>query len=320
MGINNKSNFENRTTMFQVLFDEVFLGQQETMYELYTDSRSITGNTAFEFNFLNDLPESRQWDGEKEFRSTRANKHRIPVKDYEASTAVSKIDWNHDPEGVGSTLRSWMSAANGYLNKIVVAKFLRGDTDTGYDGVSMFSTAHPNGPAGSEQSNRVATTFSQAAYRVAKSTMKNLKGPSGRPLQITPNLLLVGPNNEDEALDVLEASTRLQSIAADGTLDGGTRVAAASIENIQVGDGVRIIVEPRITGGVDGAGADTSEYWFLIDSSKSPMILAIAQAPNAQDDTNEFLDKTADYHFSIEAQLAVGYGLWQYVYAGLATS
>ena len=321
MGITSKSNFENASAIYRTLFDEVFLGEMDPSqdnWQLYSRSEGMTG-TAFEYRFLNDLPEARKWIGKKEFKASRANKHRISVEDYEQSTSVSKVDYLQDPEGVGSVLRRWLSGARGHINQLVVEKFLLGDTDVCFDGLSLFNTAHPNGPGGTTQSNRVTTTLSQAAYRTAKSAMRTYKGPSGRPLGIRPDLLMVGPTKEDQARDIIEARDRVVAVDNAG-LESGTRVAAAAIENVISGDGVRLLVEPRIGGGVNGAGADTSNMWFLMDSRLPAMVVGIAQAPYPQDDTDEFLAGAAEYHFSIESQLAIGYGLWYGVYAGLATS
>lgn len=321
MGITNKSNFENASAVYKKLFDEVFLGEMDPSqdnWQLYSRSESITG-TAFEFRFLNDLPDPRKWLGKKEFKASRANKHRIDVEDYEASTSVSKVDFLQDPEGVGSTLRRWLGSARGYVNSLVIDKFLQGDTDTCYDGVSLFNTAHPQGPNGGTQGNRVTTALSQAAYRTGKAAMRALKGPSGRALGVRPDMLLVGPAKEDIARDIIEARDRIVAVDNSGA-ESGTRVAAASQENVVSGDGVRLLVEPRIAGNTNGAGTSTSNMWFLMDSRLPPMVVGIAQAPTPSDDTDEFLAGAAEYHFSIESQLAIGYGLWQGVYAGLATS
>ena len=321
MGITSKSNFDNGSAVYRKLFDDVFLGEMDfsdSNWSLYFGTESITG-TSFEYRFLNDLPDPRKWLGMKEFKATRANKHRIDVEDYEASTSVSKVDYLQDPEGVGSTLRSWLASARGYVNSIVIDKFLKGDTDACFDGLSLFNTAHTGGSGVGTQSNRSTTVLSQAGYRTAKAAMRNFKGPSGRPLGVRPDMLLVGPAKEDVARDIIDVKDRVVSVANDG-LEAGTRLAAASIENVVSGDGVRLIVEPRIGGNTNGAGTSTSNMWFLIDSRLAPMVVATAQAPNPKDDTSEFLAGAADYHFSIEAQLAVGYGLWQGVHGNLATS
>lgn len=53
-------------------------------------------------------------------------------------------------------------------------------------------------------------TFDKAAFRAARTAMMSLKGDYGRPLGITPNLLLVGPSNGDAARDVILAERDAQ--------------------------------------------------------------------------------------------------------------
>lgn len=312
MGITNKTNFENASAVYRTLFDEVFLGASDPSannWELYSRSESISG-TSFEYRFLNSLPDPRKWIGEKEYKASRANKHRIDVEDFEESTSVSKLDWLQDPEGVGRTLRAWLASKNGYINSIVINKLLKGDVDTGYDGTALFGT-HANG--GSPQTNKSTNALDQANYRAAKAAMRSLKGPAGRPLGIRPDLLLVGPALEDVARDVIEARDRVQVVT-----EAGANVGGASIENVVSADGVRLVVEPRIDGGLNGSGGDTSNHWFLMDSRYAPMIVGIAQAPQPSDDTSAFIPGAPELHFSVEAQLAVGYGLYEGVYGNLA--
>ncbi len=321
MGISNKQNLAGSSTVYKKMFDEVFLGTNDPTnenYKLYSDVQTITGET-YEYHFLNDFPEPRKWLGQKEFKAVMAHSYTMSVEDYEASTSVTKVQWLQNPEGVGSTLRKWLTNVGGFINGLVVAELLKGDTELSFDNVSMFNSAHPNGPNGGTQGNTSTITFSQAQYRAAKAQMRGLKGPSGRSLGLRPDLLIVGPAKEDLARDVIQAKDRVAAVSAGG-VESGTRVAAASIENVVSGDGIRLIVDPRLAGGSDGSGADTSNYYFLIDSRFTPMVVAVAEGVSPADDTNEFHNADASYHFSLEAQLAIGYGMWFGVYAGRATS
>lgn len=318
MSIADKTNFQNASAVYRTLFQEAFVGKENSNFEAYTHQEGVTG-TSFEYRFLSALPRLREWAGNKQFKSTRANKHRIEVKDYEASTSVSKVDWNGDPTGVGSSLRQWLSATRGLINAVVVAKLLRGATDTCYDGQPLFSSAHPNGVDGATQSNTSTNAFSQANYRTAVAQMRALKDEGGAALGIKPDLLMVGPALEYTARDVIEARSRV--VAVDNTgVESGTRVAAAAIENVSSMDGVRLVIEDEIAGGKNASGAATTNYWFLMDSRFPCMVVATLEALTPKDDVNEFKANTPDFKFSIEGQMAIGYGLWQGVYGGLATA
>lgn len=308
MAIADRTNYANASAVYKTLFQEAFLGKEESGYEAYTHTETVTG-TSFEFRFLTAFPRLREWVGNKVFKSTRANKHRIDVKDYEASTDVSKVDWLQDPQGVGQQIRQWLSSARGLINAIVVKKLLAGDVDTCYDGQPLFSTSHPNGPDGGTQSNTASNAFSQAEYRTRVAQMRALKDEGGAPLGMRPRILLVGPALEYAARDALEARDRVVGVNNTGTEASTSVVAATTIENVSSSDGVRIIVDEEITGN----------KWFLIDPRFPPMVVATAQSLSPSDNTGEFLATTPDYKFSIEGQLAVGYGLWQGIFGGLAS-
>lgn len=48
-------------------------------------------------------------------------------------------------------------------------------------------------------------TLDSAGYEAARTAMMSFKADSGKPLGITPNILLVGPSNEKKALDMVTA-------------------------------------------------------------------------------------------------------------------
>lgn len=318
MALQNSSNFANASAVYRTLFQEAFLGEEDSTWEAFTHQESITG-TSFEYTFLTALPRAREWVGNKQFKSTRANKHRIDVKNYEASTSVSNIDYHQNPDGVGSQIRRWLSATRGFMNQLVIKKLLRGDVDLCFDGQPLFSTAHPNGPGGGTQSNTNTNALSQTNYRAAVVAMRALKDETGASIKVKPDLLLVGPAKEYIARDLSEARSRVVAVDDSGA-ESGTRVAAAAIENVSSNDGVRIIVDSEIASGSDGSGADTSNYWFLMDSRYPCMVVATARAPEPTDNTNEFQAEGADYKFSIWAQLAIGYGIWHGVFAGRSST
>ncbi len=54
------------------------------------------------------------------------------------------------------------------------------------------------------------TTLDASNFKAARTAMRSLKGDNGRPLNIKPNLLVVGPGNEDAAEEILEAERNAQ--------------------------------------------------------------------------------------------------------------
>lgn len=48
-------------------------------------------------------------------------------------------------------------------------------------------------------------TLDKSAYKTARTALQSMKGDHGRPMGLTPNLLVVGPSNEEAALELLNA-------------------------------------------------------------------------------------------------------------------
>lgn len=310
--ITNGSDFANASTVYNSIFSEVFQGDSASAdnYVKYCKVDSRLG-TNYEFDFLSGFPLPREWAGKKISKSTRANKFRIPTKPYESTTSVDLIEYKQQPELVGSQLRSWLSGARGFINNIVVDKLID-TTDLGYDGVAFYSTAHPMDD-GSTQSNKTTAALSQTTYRAAAVAMMGFTDTVGRPLGIVPKKLIVGPALAYVARDIIEAKSRTQGLTAAGLLDqGASNIAAASIDNVVSNDGVEIVVEPLLVG-------TAANYWFLVGEAADakPMVCNIATAPYPTDNTTQYLPDNARYDFSIQAELSVGRGLWQCIYAGI---
>lgn len=319
MSIADRSNLDRASALYKNLFQELFVGKSNEAYKNYTLVDSVTQGTSYEFAFLSAMPKIRKWTGNKQFAQTRANRFNIPIENVEVSTMVSKVDWKLNPNFVGKAIRSFLTGtASNHINQLIVAKLLRGATDTCYDGLPLFSTSHPDGPGGGAQSNTSTNALTLANYRTAREGMRGLKDERGTNLGIRPDVLLVGPALESRAKEILEARDRIVAVDSSGA-ESGTRVAAASVENVSATDGVRIVVDPDIDG-VDATGTSTKYYWFLIDSRYQPMVWAEGEALGPTDNTNEYLSTTPDYKFSVEGMAAWGFGVWQGIFAGRASS
>lgn len=312
MAITSGNNFSNASAFYATIFSELYQGDslRADNYTKYCKVDSQTG-TSYEFDFLDSFPLFREWLGPKVSKSTRANKFRIEVKKYEATTTVPQVEFNQQPALVGASLRTWMGAARGLINQKVVAVLETGNTATGYDGTPFFGTTHPL-DSGSTQTNYSTSALSQTSYRAAATSMMAFTDPVGRPLGIIPKKLIVGPALAYIARDILESKSRTQGMTAGGVVDAAASVVtAASIDNVVSNDGVEIIVEPFLT----------NNHWFLIGEAADgkPMIVNIARAPEPKDDTTQYHAGNADYNFSIEAEMAIGFGLWQNAYGNFAS-
>jgi len=146
--------------------------------------------------------------------------------------------------------------------------------------------------------------------------MRGFTDAAGRPLGVAPKILLVGPANEDVARQILESKDIVRNVTNAGVINGTSNVVGAtSTENMFTKDGVQVVVEPLLVGS-------QANYWFLLGSVNgfsAPVIVNLASAPAPTDDTAIYKSGNAEYKFSIEAQMSIGFGVWQHAYCGLAS-
>ncbi|MNO95195.1 Mu-like prophage major head subunit gpT [compost metagenome] len=166
-----------------------------------------------------------------------------------------------------------------------------------YDGQYFFDTDHP--VKDSSYSNKgtaplsVATEAAvEASYGAARTAMGMLQDEDGRPLDICPNVLLVGPALESVAKKLLTAEK-----LADGTVN-------------PYRDTAELVVSRRIKSATG---------WFLLDTSKPvrPFIYQERKAPNFVQQTDPQADDVfmrKKFKFGAEARAAGGYGFWQLAY------
>lgn len=146
--------------------------------------------------------------------------------------------------------------------------FQQGNDVLGPDGVPFFSDAHPRGDMlkrlrenGTETykfeqtsnwSNITAASFSKDNLKAARTYLRKQKDRYGRPARINPNLLVVGPNNEDAAV---EAVSGAQIIRIDTS---GSVEERQQIVNPLAGYATVLVVDEF----------GDSDAWMLLDTSR----------------------------------------------------
>lgn len=305
----DKSKFQNASTFYQTLFDEVF-SKGSQAYLKYANEHKVTG-TQYQFRFSTNFPQLAKLVGPKSWMALRANSHTIAIEPYCAPLVVDGVDFEGDKDGVARSLTQFLKGAS--LNKAVLTKLVRGNSggsgDLCYDGVSMFNAAHPYGPDGSTQANRSTNSLTEANYEAARQAMMALKDEGGNALGIRPKILLCSPTLETTARKILQRQI---------TIEVGGTDAGAGVSNIHSSDGVEIVVDAGLEATIDGA--DATYYWFLIDPDFMPIDVPVLTAPAPKDDLDQLNTINDQIHFEVLGRLGIGYGLWQAAYGNFATS
>lgn len=251
-----------------------------------------------DYSWIDNFPKMRQWVGEKAVKSLAAFNYTLVNKPFEATVGVKRDDIEDDNLGIyapqaqmaGFSAKQWpdeliMDIVNGAFTNLCFDGQYFCDTDHSVAGASVSN----KGTAALSVASQAAAI---ASYGAARTAMRKFKDDEGRPLNITPNVLLVPPALEHIALALIN-NDRLD--------DGKANPYKGTAE---------VVVDARLT-------SDTA--WFLLDTTKpvKPFVFQRRKEPVfvSQTDmsaTDVFL--RGEYKFGAEARGNAGYGLWQLCY------
>lgn len=255
-------------------------------------------STSNDYKWLSNFPRMRKWIGDKAVKALAAFGYSVVNDDFEATVEVDRNDIEDDNLGIyapQAEMAGW--SAKQLPDEIVMDLVNGGFTATCYDGQYFFDTDHEVADASVSNKGTAALTIAtlaaaQASYGAARTAMKKFKDDEGRPLNISPTILLVPPALEDTA-NALVTNDRLE--------DGKPNPYKGTAE---------VVVDARLT-------SDTA--WFLLDTGKpvKPFIYQERKKPVFVQQTepeadNVFMRKK--FRFGAEARAAGGYGFWQLAY------
>jgi phage major head subunit gpT-like protein len=256
-----------------------------------------------DYKWLANFPRMRKWVGEKAVKSLSAFNYTITNDDFEATVEVDRNDIEDDELGIYAPQAQGAGFSAKQLPDEIVADLVNGAfVNKCYDGQYFIDTDHPvTDKDGAEQSvsnkgTKKLTAATQAAaiasLGAARTAMKKFTDNEGRPLNITPTVLLVPPALENIAM-VLCMNDRLE--------DGKPNPFKGCCE---------VVCEPRLTD--DNA-------WFLLDTTKpvKPFIYQERKKPVFVQQTDPQADDVFSrkkFKFGAEARAAGGYGFWQLAY------
>lgn len=297
----NKSSIQAAFVALKTLFNNAFAAAPSTWDKIAMKVPSSTGSNLYAW--LSAFPKMRRWVGEKHVKNLQAYSYSVVNEDWEATVAVNRNHIEDDQLGIyqPQAQKAGFSAKQ-LPDEIVYELVNNGFVALCYDGQYFFDVDHP--VAGGSVSNLGTKALSaatlaaaQASYGAARTAMRRFKDEDGRPINISPTVLLVPPALEDTARALLTVD-RLE--------DGKPNPYKGTAE---------LVVESRLT-------SDTA--WFLLDTSKPvrPFIYQERKAPVFVQQTDPEADDVfsrKEYKFGAEARAAGGYGFWQMAYGSTGT-
>ncbi|ENX33933.1 hypothetical protein F889_02597 [Acinetobacter colistiniresistens] len=289
--------FLNLKTVFNNTFKDVPV-------EYPTIAMVVPSNGAYvDYRWLANFPQMKEWIGKKHITKLSEYDYVIRNKDFAATVEVRRNDIEDDQLGIykpQAESAAW--SAKQHPDELVFEAVNNAFTAKCYDGQPMISTSHKVGKTnvsnkGTKKLSIETLAKAQASFGAARTAMRKFKDESGRPLNITPSVLLVPAALEDIA-NALMTVDRLE--------DGKPNPYKGT---------AKVQVSARLTD--DNA-------WFLLDTTKpvKPFVYQVRKKPDFVSQTN--MDSPSVYmegvfYFGAEARGASGYGFWQTVYGSTGT-
>nr|WP_288358471.1 Mu-like prophage major head subunit gpT family protein [uncultured Pseudomonas sp.] len=297
----NKSSIQAAFVALKTLFNNAFAAAPSTWDKIAMKVPSSTGSNLYAW--LSAFPKMRRWVGEKHVKNLQAYSYSVVNEDWEATVAVNRNHIEDDQLGIYQPQAQMAGfSAKQLPDEIVYELVNNGFTALCYDGQYFFDVDHPVAGAsvsnvGTKALSAATLANAQASYGAARTAMRRFKDEDGRPINISPTVLLVPPALEDTARALLTVD-RLE--------DGKPNPYKGTAE---------LVVESRLT-------SDTA--WFLLDTSKPvrPFIYQERKAPVFVQQTDPEADDVfsrKEYKFGAEARAAGGYGFWQMAYGSTGT-
>ncbi len=255
------------------------------------------------YKWMGDLPQLKEWIGDRILHKLRAQDYSIKNKDWANGIEVDRNDILYDRLGiVRPRIQMLGMAAREHYDQLVFDLLVKGFGSTYglcYDGQYFFDSDHRDVTTASVQSNTSTAALSESTLNAAWLSMAGRANSDGQPLLIQPTTLVVGPSNRVTALNLLK----------ERLADGADNINAGLVD---------LIIAPRLTGTY-------ANYWFLLDLSKpiKPLILQVFKeiefvALDSMDDLHAFMRKT--FMYGCDGIHNVGYGLWQLAYGSTGAS
>ena len=285
----NSQNLRGIYIGFNTLFNKA-LSEVSPAYEQIATIVPSTTDTET-YAWLGDIPGMREWAGDREINNLSSADYSIKNKDFELTIGLPRNAIEDDKIALyRPSVEMLGQSAAMHPDELVFDLLAGGFANKCYDGKSFFATDHRVGKYG--VSNRTTEKLSMDAYVAARSAIMSFTNSKGRPLNLVPNLLVVAPALEKEALDILVADQI-----------SGTKNSMAGT--------AKPLVAPQL------AGHDSAWYLLCTQRPIKPIIFQRRQPPkfvSLTNETDENVFMRKQYLYGVDERCNVGYGFWQMGY------
>lgn len=285
----NQANLHGLTVSYSTAFNKSFDTVAPNYQKVATVVPSSTGEQ--DYKWLGQIPEMREWIGEREVQSLAAYDYSLKNKKFEMTYGVPREDIEDDKYGVYAALFSNMGeSAALHPDKLVFEAMMNGFTALCYDGKPFFAENHQ--VENTTYSNKGNERLSRESYKKARAAIMSIRGDKGKSLKLVPDLLVVSPALEETARLILEADQ----------VNGTTNVLKGT---------AKLLVEPML--------AEHESYWFLLCTGRflKPFIYQLREKirfTSLTKDTDENVFMRDEFLYGATGRSNAGYAFWQMAY------
>lgn len=199
-----------------------------------------------------------------------------------------------------------------FEDELIFSMLEAGFTNLCYDGQYFFDVDHSDSALSGIQSNVSNAPLSDPALEAAHTAMGLWLDDKGKPMNVVPDTLVVGPKLERRAWNLVKSDVVVTRVG-DGT--AGTGATASTPYGNFFNGRYNIVVSPYITGF----------HWFLTCTSRRIKPLLLQKRSDVPMTMETDMDQPSakikeEYQFTVRAREVPGYGLWQLAYGSNATS
>ncbi|MBR2365170.1 MAG: Mu-like prophage major head subunit gpT family protein [Lentisphaeria bacterium] len=263
-----------------------------------------SGTSSNVYPFLEQFGGMREWIGERVIKNLASKKLEVVNRDFEETVAVAGNDIEDDQYGIYSTLIAQMGSHAARLWHDLAVEALTGNP-LWADDIPFFSTERLYGE--NPVKNLSPEVLSHSVYASARMTMMNYRGHNNKNLGIIPNLLIVGPKNEETAFGILKDRLQLRAVNENNVSGIGT---AGNPWN----GSAELLVLPELSG-------EYEDNWYLAatDGVLKPLFVQQRKMPSlvrldSEGDENVFCRK--EYIYGTNARGAAFLAFPHLIYRG----
>lgn len=285
----NQANLHGLSVSYSTAYNKSFDTTKSNYQMVATTVPSTTGEQ--DYKWLGQMPQMKEWIGEREVQSLAAYDYSIKNKPFEMTIGVPRDDIEDDKYGVYAPLFSNMGeAAALHPDELVFGSMMNGFSEKCYDGKPFFSNDHKMGDK--IYSNMGTDELSPESYEKARAAIMSIRGDKGKSLKLVPDLLVVPPTLEKAARLILEADY----------INGTSNVLKGT---------AKLLVEPEL--------AEQPDYWFLLCTNRflKPFIYQERKKikfTSLTKDTDENVFMNNQFVYGADGRSNSGYGFWQMAY------